>query len=64
MPRRDEKMNRQIMVRLPDTLLNAIDDWRRKELDMPTRSEALRRLAIVALKAGSERKTEKKGRKP
>jgi hypothetical protein len=38
------------MVRLPEALLAAIDDWRRKELDLPTRSEALRRLAIAALK--------------
>jgi metal-responsive CopG/Arc/MetJ family transcriptional regulator len=65
MPRKDDKMNRQIMVRLTDELLAAIDEWRRKELDLPTRSEALRRLAIAALKAEGEQKTEKpKGRKP
>jgi metal-responsive CopG/Arc/MetJ family transcriptional regulator len=61
MPRKDsDKMNRQIMVRLPETLLDAIDDWRRKELDIPTRSEALRWLAIAALK---DKRAEKKGRK-
>jgi metal-responsive CopG/Arc/MetJ family transcriptional regulator len=63
MPRKDDKMNRQIMVRLTDELLTAIDEWRRKELDLPTRSEALRRLAIAALKADGEQKAGKKGRK-
>lgn len=61
-------MNKQIMVRLTDELLAAIDDWRRNELDLPTRSEALRRLAITGLKATGAEKPEKleklKGRKP
>jgi metal-responsive CopG/Arc/MetJ family transcriptional regulator len=54
MPRKADKMNKQIMVRLTDELLAAIDDWRRTELDLPSRSEALRRLAIAALKAEAQ----------
>jgi hypothetical protein len=37
-------------VRLPDDLRTAIDDWRRRQKDLPTRSEAIRRLVLDALK--------------
>jgi hypothetical protein len=61
-------MNRQLMVRVTDTFVAAIDEWRRKELDLPSRSEALRRLAMAALKADAQPRPAKpakpaKGRK-
>jgi hypothetical protein len=38
-------------VRCHDNLLTMIDEYRRNEPDLPTRASALRRLAIMALKA-------------
>jgi len=38
------------MVRLSADLAKAIDDWRRKQEDLPGRPEAIRRLAEIALK--------------
>jgi hypothetical protein len=43
-------MNRRtIGVRCQNDLLAEIDEYRRKEPDIPTRAEALRRLATAAL---------------
>lgn len=38
-----------IQLRLSDDLAKRIDDWRRKQDDLPTRSEAIRRLVDRAL---------------
>ena len=32
-------------------MLEAVDDWRRKQVDLPTRATAIRRLAEIGLKA-------------
>lgn len=37
-------------VRLPTDFLRAVDQWRRRQDDIPNRSEALRRLAELGLK--------------
>jgi metal-responsive CopG/Arc/MetJ family transcriptional regulator len=37
-------------MRLPPDLLAALDDWRRQQPDLPTRSEAIRRILRQALK--------------
>jgi hypothetical protein len=69
MPRKDtEKMTDQILVRVPPSMTEAVDAWRREQHDLPTRAEALRRLAATALKAAGvpvrgEGKAEKKCRK-
>ena len=42
------------MVRCRKVLLREIDDWRRKQDDLPTRPEAIRRLVQQALKAKGE----------
>jgi hypothetical protein len=63
MPRKADKMNRQIMVRLTDELLAAIDHWRQAQLDAPSRSDAVRRLTIAALKADPVPEKPAKGRK-
>ena len=39
--------------RLSDEFIAAIDEWRRKQSDLPTRSEAIRRLVEIGLKAKS-----------
>jgi metal-responsive CopG/Arc/MetJ family transcriptional regulator len=41
-----------VNVRLPAEMLRAIDDWRRKEPDLPTRPEAIRRLLAVFIHEG------------
>lgn len=37
-------------------MLNAVDDWRRGQSDLPTRATAIRRLAEIGLKAKMEAK--------
>lgn len=47
----------QITVRLPRDLLDAVDEFRREENDLPTRPEAIRRLIQAGLDAkGSTRR--------
>jgi metal-responsive CopG/Arc/MetJ family transcriptional regulator len=41
----------QIGVRVDEEFLKRIDEWRRKQDDMPTRPEAIRRLVEIGLKA-------------
>jgi hypothetical protein len=38
-----------VVVRLQAEQLKQLDDWRRKQLDLPTRPEAIRRLLASAL---------------
>jgi hypothetical protein len=40
------------MVRLQTSFLEQIDAWRRAEADLPSRAEALRRLASLGIKRG------------
>lgn len=37
-------------MRVSPSFIKAIDDWRRKQADLPTRSEAIRRLVEIGLK--------------
>ena len=47
-------------IRLPDEFWTRIDEWRRRQPDLPSRPEALRRLAERALDAeDQERKPQK-----
>jgi metal-responsive CopG/Arc/MetJ family transcriptional regulator len=39
----------QIGVRVDPALIKLIDEWRRKQEDVPTRPEAIRRLVEMAL---------------
>lgn len=41
-----------INLRVDEALLTKIDDWRRRQDDIPTRSEAIRRLVRKALDGG------------
>jgi len=40
-------------MRVSEDFLRAIDDWRRKQPDLPSRAEAIRRLVDKALRAES-----------
>jgi metal-responsive CopG/Arc/MetJ family transcriptional regulator len=44
------KFPTKLLVGFDDSLLRSIDDWRRKQPDLPSRSEAIRRLIGQALK--------------
>jgi hypothetical protein len=51
MPKRTRKMNNLVAVRLDERQLEAVNEWRRKQLDPPTRAEAIRRLMEIGLVA-------------
>jgi hypothetical protein len=44
----------QIGMRWQEAQLSDIDEWRRKQADLPSRAEAIRRLCELALKAKSK----------
>jgi hypothetical protein len=46
---RPSKIGTPVMIRLQDGPLDAIDEWRRQQPDIPGRSEAIRRLVAFAL---------------
>jgi metal-responsive CopG/Arc/MetJ family transcriptional regulator len=48
-------MNR-FELKLPPSLLQAIDAWRRQQEDLPNRSEAIRRLLAIGLRTNSSLK--------
>jgi hypothetical protein len=62
---KDEKMTEPVLVRLKPSMAQLVDAWRRDQVDLPTRAEAIRRLAAMALKSLKDlEKSEKpKGRK-
>jgi hypothetical protein len=41
----------QINIRVDEEFLKKLDDWRRKQEDLPDRPEAIRRLVEIGLKA-------------
>jgi len=45
------QMTQQFNLRIPPEFLKAVDNWRRKQEDLPGRSEAIRRLVELGLKA-------------
>jgi metal-responsive CopG/Arc/MetJ family transcriptional regulator len=49
-------------IRLSPELRSTIDDWRRKQPDQPSRSEAIRRLAIAMLQILAKDPGEKSAR--
>lgn len=64
MRRKDEKMTEPVLVRLKPSMAQLVDAWRRDQVDLPTRAEALRRLAAMALKAhGTEVEKSGKGKR-
>jgi hypothetical protein len=51
MPKRNRKMNHLIAVRLDDAQLDAVNAWRQKQPDPPTKAEAIRQLMERGLDA-------------
>jgi hypothetical protein len=49
-----------LMIRCQDDFLGALDQWRRAQPDLPSRSEAVRRLVTLGLRVGAEATTEEK----
>ena len=49
--------DRPFQMRVSEDFLRAVDDWRRRQKDLPSRAEAIRRLVELAtkLKSTSER---------
>jgi hypothetical protein len=47
----DELKDLRIPVMMAPTDVAAIDEWRRKQPDLPSRSEAIRRLVEIGLRA-------------
>jgi hypothetical protein len=52
------KFPTKLLIGFDDQQLAALDEWRRKQRDLPTRSEAIRRIVDKAL-AAPPRKTKK-----
>jgi len=43
------EMSLRLEMRVPDNFFEVIDEWRRKQPDLPNRSEAIRRLVDLGL---------------
>jgi hypothetical protein len=46
----DDPKGTTLQMRVSAAYLKSIDDWRRKQPDLPSRSEAIRRLTAMALR--------------
>ena len=57
--KRAPQTGEMVATRLQPELLAAIDAWRREQPDLPSRPEALRRLAQSGLATESQAKSEK-----
>lgn len=55
MPNEDEQSIR-FNMQLPPSFLRAVDEWRRKQPDLPGRSESIRRLTLEAIAAWKGKK--------
>lgn len=53
MPMTDER-TRPYQMRVTEEWLAIIDEWRRKQPDLPSRAEAIRRLVDRGLKSGED----------
>ena len=49
----DDPKTVTVQLRVSTEYLKAVDDWRRQQEDIPVRSEAIRRLTMMALGAPS-----------
>jgi hypothetical protein len=48
----DDPKDTTLQMRVSQSFLKSIDDWRRKQADLPSRAAAIRRLVEIALKKG------------
>jgi hypothetical protein len=49
-----EPFDQRVPVMMTSSGARAVDDWRRAQQDLPSRSEAIRRLIELGLKASGE----------
>jgi hypothetical protein len=42
--------DRLFQMRVSEQFLRMVDDWRRRQIDLPSRAEAIRRLVELAIK--------------
>jgi hypothetical protein len=54
---------RPFQIRIDDAFFRALDDWRRKQEDLPTRAEAIRRLVAIGIEASAKRTPTSLGRR-
>ena len=47
----DDPKDSTLQMRVSEAILKGIDDWRRKQEDLPGRPESIRRLVELGLKA-------------
>jgi hypothetical protein len=50
-----EEKTMKTELRTSPSLMRLIDDWRREQEDLPTRSEAIRRLIVLGARAEKRR---------
>src|SRR5215203_3352269 len=58
-----ESNEKQFQMRVSEQFLRTIDDWRRKQPDLPSRAEAVRRLVDAGLSQSQPRPAKRAGRK-
>jgi hypothetical protein len=51
----------QLNIRVDEEFLKRLDDWRREQPDLPTRTEALRRIADQVLAAAPPKRAKRRG---
>jgi hypothetical protein len=49
-PRKRTTQDRPFQMRVSEEFLRMVDDWRRSQVDLPSRAEAIRRLVELATK--------------
>lgn len=47
----DDPKSNTLQMRVSDAFLKTIDEWRRKQADLPSRAAAIRRLVELGLRA-------------
>lgn len=52
----EEKLNQRLQIVASKKIVVAIDEWRREQYDLPSRSEAIRRLVEKGLKYSQHEK--------
>lgn len=52
----EDKLDQRLQIVASKQIVAAIDEWRREQNDLPSRSEAIRRLVELALKTSKEKK--------
>jgi hypothetical protein len=50
--------DRPFQMRVSESFLRMVDDWRRGQLDVPSRAEAIRRMVELAINAEKKQDTD------